>query len=364
MTEHRTGRWTLASRRVRDELQHLVRFNASQRPWEMPLAAAASTGVPLIVGAATGQMVFGLVASLGGLVFLSLPDTRMQHRIVSMMAAAFGMVACYALGALTHFFPPAMIVALTLLTIVASMVGRYYRVAPPGILFPVMAASIAAYTPGTFLDIPMRTGLVALGALFAFAVAIAYSVYHLRRASPGTVAPTPGMDFDYVVVDSVIIGASVGASLTLAELLQLERPYWVPVSCLAIIQGANLRMVWNRHLHRLLGTGAGLLLAWLLLELRLDDWGVVAAMLALSFAIEILVVRHYGLAVVLITPLTIFLAEFAHLGQGSSSALIQTRALDIALGCLVGLAGGIALHVPRIRDRVGRWMAALRPGER
>ena len=355
------GRWKRVSTALREELRQLTRIHSSNRPWEMPLAAALASGVPLLVGAAFGRMDFGLVSSLGGLVFLSLPDSRMQHRMVLMMAIAFAMIACYALGALTHFFPPAMIVALTLISLVASLAARYYRLAPPGILFLVMAASIAAYTPATLLDIPLRVGLVALGALFACVVAFAYSLHRVRRAPPAAAVPTPRMDFEYVVVDSVIIGACVGLSLVIAEALHLQRPYWVPVSCLAIIQGASLRMVWNRHAHRLLGTLAGLGLAWALLVLPLNTWGVVAVMIALSVVIEVLVVRHYGLAVVFITPLTIFLAEATHLGQQSPLLTMQARALDIAVGSLVGLAGGAALHLPAFRSRVARAIRRVLP---
>ena len=32
----------------------------------------------------------------------------------------------------------------------------------------------------------------------------------------------------------------------------------IPVSCLAVIKGAGLRIVWNRHAQRVLGTVAGL----------------------------------------------------------------------------------------------------------
>src|SRR5690606_32662606 len=135
-----------------------------------------------------------------------------------------------------------------------------------------------------------------------------------RRASPAAQVPVPGMDFDYVVVDSVIIGGCVGLSLVLAELLQLQRPYWVPVSCLAIIQGGSLRMVWRRHLHRVLGTVVALGLRWALLAPRLDLWGVAVVTIGLSVVIEILVVRNYGLALVVMPPLTIFLAEAAQLG--------------------------------------------------
>jgi uncharacterized membrane protein YccC len=346
-------------RALRSELHHLTHVNPSGRPWEMPLAAAITSGVPLAAGAWFGRMDYGLIASLGGFVFLSLPDTPMRHRMVLIMAVAFGMIACYALGALTHFFPPTMIVALTLICVLAGMVARFYRLGPPGILFLMMAASIAAYTPATLLEIPLRVGLVALGALFACVVAFIYSLYQTRRSPPSSDAPAPGMNYDYVVVDSVIIGTCVGVSMVLAELLQLERPYWVPISCLAVIQGANLRMVWNRHAQRVLGTLAGLALAWLLLELHLNQWSLVAAMVTLTFLIETLVVRHYGLAVIFITPLTIFLAEATGAHQQAAEIIMQARAVDIAVGSFFGLAGGAALHVPAVRSRVVRVIGTL-----
>jgi uncharacterized membrane protein YccC len=143
--------------------------------------------------------------------------------------------------------------------------------------------------------------------------------------------------------------------------LRLEKAYWVPVSCLAVIQGATLRAVWSKQLHRVLGTTAGLALAYAVLLLPLNAWGVSLLMMALSFLIELMVVRHYALAVMLITPLTILLAEAATLGHGSAAHLVEARFLDTLLGCLVGLAGGVCLHSPHFRKTVGSWMLALAP---
>jgi hypothetical protein len=64
-------------------------------------------------------------------------------------------------------------------------------------------------------------------------------------------------------------------------------------------------------------------------------------------------VRHYGLAVVFITPLTIFLAEAARLGQGAPAGMLQARLFDIVLGSVIGLLGGICLHSPRFRNALG-----------
>lgn len=341
--------------------RELVRVNSSDRSWEMPLAAALSSGLPLMVGAYFGRMDYGLMSSLGGMVFLSLPNSSLQHRMMMLLAASFGMVACFAVGALTQFWPAAMVGALTLIAIVVNMVCRCYRLGPPGSLFFIMATAIAAYTPGRVEDVPMRVGMVALGCLVACLIAFVYSLHMTRVAPPPLAAELPKPTFDFVVYDSIIIGLFVGISLLVAELLQLQRPYWVPVSCLAIIQGASLRAAWSRQLHRILGTTVGLCVAWALLSLPLNVWTLSVVMMALSFGIETLVVRHYASAVVLITPLTIFLAEAPHLGQGYPSAVIEARFLDTVIGAFIGVLGAALLHNKRIRPHLSRWMRAVLP---
>lgn len=341
--------------------RELVRVNSSDRSWEMPLAAALSSGLPLMVGAYFGRMDYGLMSSLGGMVFLSLPNSSLQHRMMMLLAASFGMVACFAVGALTQFWPAAMVGALTLIAIVVNMVCRCYRLGPPGSLFFIMATAIAAYTPGRVEDVPMRVGMVALGCLVACLIAFVYSLHMTRVAPPPLAAELPKPTFDFVVYDSIIIGLFVGISLLVAELLQLQRPYWVPVSCLAIIQGASLRAAWSRQLHRILGTTVGLCIAWALLSLPLNVWTLSVVMMALSFGIETLVVRHYASAVVLITPLTIFLAEAPHLGQGYPSAVIEARFLDTVIGAFIGVLGAALLHNKRIRPHLSRWMRAVLP---
>lgn len=339
----------------------MTTIRPSDRPWQMPFAAALAAGLPLLVGAAFGRIDYGLISSLGGLVFLYLPETPLHHRMVSLMASAFAMIACYALGLLSHLVPALMMLALTFTAILVTMVCRFYRVGIPGSLFFVMAAAIGAYSPGDLLQLPLKVGLLALGALLACLIAFAYSLYILRRRDAKAVEALPPASFDFVVFDSVVIGLCVGLSLALAQLLQLENAYWVPVSCLAVIQGMSLRAVWDKQVHRLLGTGIGLLLSWGLLTLPLGPWSVSLLMMVLTFVIETVVVRHYGFATIFITPLTILLADAASLGHGSAATLIQARFCDTLLGCMVGLLGGVCLHSPRFRARVGGPLRRLFP---
>lgn len=344
---------------------HLTKLNRSDRPWEMPLAAALASGLPLCVGAWFGHLDYGMVSSLGGLVFLYLPSTPLYHRMITLMACSFAMSACYTSGLLSHFVPALMMPALVFTAIIANMVCRFYAVGMPGSLFFIMAAAIGAYTPVQIEQVPLMVGLITLGALLATLIAFFYSLHRLRLKEPLPVQPLPKPTFDFVVFDSVVIGVFVGVSLALAQLFHLEKAYWVPVSCLAVIQGASLKAVWNKQVQRILGTGIGLLVAGALLMLPLDAWRLVGMLMVLTFIVETAVVRHYGFAAIFITPLTILLAEAGTLtlNQGVPLHLIEARFYDTVLGCAVGLVGGICLHSTRFRAWFGppmRWLLPQR----
>jgi len=341
--------WHRIATLAQEEWRQLVTINPSDRPWQMPASAALAAGLPLLIGAYFDHLDYGLISSLGGMAFLYLPRTPLHHRIASMMAASSGMAACYTVGLIVHLLPWLMVPAITLVAIIVTMLCRFYRIGPPGSMFFVMSAAIAAYTPGDLLQLPLKVGLFALGSLLATWIAVIYTLVVLRIREPLPVPPLAADDFDHVVLESVVIGLFVGLSLALAQALQLERPYWVPVSCLAVIQGLSVRAIWSRQVHRILGTALGLGVAAALLALPLEKWSIACAVIGLSFVIETAVIRHYGFAVIFITPLTIFLADAATLGQEPASAIIEARFVDTVIGCLAGLIGGICLHQPRFR---------------
>ncbi|WP_019645671.1 FUSC family protein [Novispirillum itersonii] len=345
----------------REEIRQLVTVQSSDRPWQLPVAAALATGLPLLVGAWFGHLAYGLVSSLGGLAMLYLPRTPLHHRMVVVMAAAFGMTGCYALGLISHQIPALMMPMLVFITLLVTMVCRFYRLGPPGNLFFIMAASIGAYSPADVPHIPLMVGLLAMGTLLAVLIGFFYSLHVLRFHSPLPVTPLPPPTFDGVVVESVVIALAVGASLGLAQIFQMEKAYWVPVSCLAVIQGASLRAVWSRQLHRILGTAIGLAIALAVLSLPLTPWTIPLIMMALTFVIETAVVRHYAFAAAFITPMAILLAEAATLGHTDPMLLVHARFVDTCLGSVIGLAGGYCLHHTVLRSRIGTALRRLIP---
>jgi hypothetical protein len=353
--------WQKLKELIRMEWHYLTMINKTDRVWQMPVAHALASGLPLLIAAYFDHLNYGLVASLGGMVFLYLPTTPMSHRMVLAMAAAFGMIACYTLGLMSHFFPAVMTPMLIFTTILVTMVVRFYAVGVPGNVFFVMAAAIGAYTPVDPAHVPFMVGLLAMGSLLAVLIGFFYSIYILRLHPPKPVPPLPAATFDYMVFDPVIIGIFAGISLAVAQALGFEKAYWVPVSCVIVMQGASLRAVWNKQLQRMLGTGVGMLLAWGIFLLPLNKWSIVAVMMVLSFIVEFVVMRHYALAAVFITPSAILLVEAGGLGQIPVGPMIQARFVDIVTGCIIGLIGGICLHSVKFREVVGRPMRWLIP---
>lgn len=87
-------------------------------------------------------------------------------------------------------------------------------------------------------------------------------------------------------------------------------------------------------------------------------WGVAVAILLLMLCIEALVDRHYGLAVIFVTPLTIFIAEYGStvsLAQFGVQEVIRVRMLDTTIGCMVGLSGGLVIHSAKLRAPLQRF---------
>lgn len=348
---------------ARKEGAALLTFRRSDRPWQLPFAAAIASGAPVALGAWAGLPSAGALGAVAGLAFLYLPPTRLSHRIPLIMASAFAMIASYALGLASHVAPAATVALIALVATASALYCRFQNLAPPGPIFMVMAASIAAFVPVSPGGPLSTLGYFVLGCIWACAVAVAYSIYILRDQTPLPMRPPRAGERVDIVVDALVMGLFVGVSLAAALALELERPYWVPVACIAIMQGVTLRASWRRNVHRIIGTAIGLGLTWLLYPLMTSVWAVAIAVTVLTFLIETAVVRHYAFAAIFITPLTIVLAEATSPGTATVNALMEARLSHTVIGALIGLAGAGILHSRRMR-RIVRARMAPRQGRR
>ncbi|OXL20216.1 FUSC family protein [Psychrobacter sp. DAB_AL32B] len=343
------------------ELEHLITVNRSKRPWHMPIIAAIAISFPVFVGAYFDALSSGIKASLGAMVILNLPLVgKLPYRLVTVMAWGFALSLCFAFGLIAQQVPILRLPVFMLIAFGVVIFGRYYRQPPPAGLFVMMAGAIALFIPVPLENIMSATGLVMLGSGFALIMGLLYSLF-LLATRPATPTPIYSYEPD-TISESIIVAGFVSLALLIALMLNMPNPYWAAVSCFLIIQGIHLRTMWIKQIHRLLGTLVGVGLASWMLSWGLPIWGVAISILIMMLCIESLVDRHYGLAVIFITPLTIFIAEYGS-GLPLTSAAYQevtnARLLDTLLGCMVGLGGGVVMHSTNLRvplRRIEKWV--------
>lgn len=339
---------------------YLFELKKSERLWHIPVLASLCVGIPLLVGNYFGHLEYSILASTGGLVILYLPSTSLANRMLTLLACSFGFIFSFAVGISFSFNPILSSVVLGLYTLFVHWVSKYFAMKPPGNFFFIMLLCVASTLPFDLASIPTRIGLLAMGTIFTCVLAFFYSLMMIKKSQGGSELIYVKKNVFANLIESAIVGTFIGGSFLVGHLLKLENPYWVPISCLAVMQGVSTRHIWQRSLHRILGTFIGLGLTWLLISQNLTALGICVSILVLQFIIEMLVVRHYGLAVVFITPMTIFLAEAGSAMTADPNVLVYARFLDIVLGSLIGAVGGWVLHHEQIRHKAERQLRKTR----
>lgn len=109
---------------------------------------------------------------------------------------------------------------------------------------------------------------------------------------------------------------------------KLGHPYWAMAFAVIMLNRSGARSALTvRAIQRTLGTIAGLGLVWLMLPLSLNHgWSLVALIAVLQLVVELLVIRNYGLAVIFMTPLALFVLSAS--GRTPLAVSVHDRVLD------------------------------------
>lgn len=339
--------------RVCNSIKPLLVLSDHKRPMGFLIISALAVGLPALLGAWLDDFSTSILACMGGLSILYMRQTHLSRRMMTLATCAFGFAASFALGVLTSFNPYLSAITLTLNVFMVTVICRFYAVPPPGTLFFVVVACLARTLPFDLSLAAERTGMVMFGAMGGCFLALIYSVYQLYFSKTYVLRPTEEIDHHILAIsiESLVISLFVGGGYCLALFIDLENPYWVPISAIAIMQGATFRAIWHRNIHRIFGTTLGMGIAWSILSLSPGPWETALLILLLSFLIEVLVTRNYGLAVLFITPLTVIFADI-NIPVNETNQLILTRLFDIILGSIIGYLGGWVMYHPRFKSGV------------
>ncbi|MCI5968571.1 FUSC family protein [Helicobacter sp.] len=336
---------------LKKELGLIFTWNPSDRSWQMPFFAGLGVAIILFIAAFFGRPDFGLVSVIGAMIFLYVPDTPIYHKMILSMSCAFGIIVSFTLGLVGQSFPSLIPVIVFSVTLVSAQVVRYFSIGAPGFFFFAFAAILGSYIPFEIKDYPMAIGLVALGTMVANVMVLLYSlsvIYVFKH----TIKPIPKIGefgFGAIVIDPIIIAFFVGFAMFLQSYLEIERGYWVGISCAAVMTAVTFKQIWIKQIQRILGTFVGVGLAYFLLHFAFNPFGFALLMMALMFFAQLTIVRNYGLSMVFITPYSTYLAEVSNFMQYNPNGIIQARVLDIVIGSLIGLIGGAFMYWGALR---------------
>lgn len=347
------------------------------RPWwrdvrafdlEVAARAAVAAVVPLAILVALGHVELAPYAAFGGMTAIFGRGEAYRGRLRTVSVAAVALVASVSLGVAVAVASssggfadgglgaagsasgasvPLTAAALVLVLVAGVLTVNVARLGPPTPLFFVFAVLVCASVPTPGDEAWLRIGVAVASAAFAWAVSLsgwllrramarpeasASRFKPLRAAAPIRWAALHDAAVWRTIVQHVVAGLAAGA---VALALGIGHPYWAVVSVAAVIPPAGAAHSVSRAWHRVFGTIAGVGVTWLILLPDPPVWVLVLVVAVAQFGAEVFVGRHYGAALVFITPLALVVA---HLGQPVPvDTLLVDRVVETVLGCAVAI---------------------------
>ncbi|MBT2484748.1 MULTISPECIES: FUSC family protein [unclassified Microbacterium] len=318
--------------------------------WPLAIQAALGISVPIAVMTIAGAPALGYIAASGAFTVLFLGSAPVIDRVRVLPLVAAGLVLSATLGVIAAGNAWWVGIGVVIVAVGSAALAFGFRLGPPGPLFFVLIFGLSGHVVAASSVDPL-VYIAALAAGCGFSLLVAMTPLLLPRARAvhprplKEILPGPSLDADSrVLLLRVAVVAVSGVLLGLV--IDPTRTYWIVGSAVAVIGvAAARRAAFERGLHRMLGTVVGVGVYALLALLHPSGIWLAVLLGALQFTIELVVVRHYALALVFITPLVLLLTGAAT-GSIGSMDVAWERIVDTLVGAMLGAASGL-LHPRR-----------------
>ncbi|MCX7523285.1 FUSC family protein [Microbacterium sp. STN6] len=315
---------------------------------EVATRAAVAAGLPLVVLLVLGRIDLAAYASFGGMTALYGRSEPYRTRLRTVTCAGIGLVVSIAFGAsMAAVHAPILVVAVSLLVVITlgMLAAATFGLFPPTPIFFVFAFTVCSLQPTPTAELGWRILLAIASATFAWLLVM--SGWMLRRTA-GVRRPTlfktlprrsryrPAAWRDgrlWLSIAQNLVGVIVAGWL--ATLIGAGHSYWAVVSVVAVLPPPRAAHSIARSVHRIVGTALGVVVTALVLLPGPPPLVVVIVIALAQFGAEILVGRHYGAALLFITPLAISVSHLAT--PVPVPQLLLDRVIETALGASIGL---------------------------
>ena len=313
--------------------------------WAAGAQAALANALPMVIFYLSGHLSLGIISSLGSFTVLYGTTMRLRERVRVLPLVATAFVTASIVGVLCSASAGLMLACVGIVALAASILVFGLGLGPPGpmqfVLVTCVSARLAAGTrvaPAT-LNPNLIPVLVAVGALSACVVVAPLALRFVRSdlgnaSAPESLFALSRLDAGKLLI-TVRLVLAVATAAIVGFLFRAGHAYWI-----VMVAGAVLQATWVsrdsavRIVHRILGTLAGVAVFGLIRFFEPRGGWLILVLVILQFAIEVVVARHYAVALTFITPTALTIAAFATSAPGT---LVEERIVDTILGALIAL---------------------------
>lgn len=308
--------------------------------------AGFTTGIMLMAGYLLNNMQIGTFGALGAFAFLyyqPIPTKALMQRIFKV---GICLVLSFMAGTLSTFVPWMIPITISIISLISLLIFRILHLPNPGSFFVIMVGSM-----GTGLTLPLAgiiwaTIYVACGVLVAILMASLVGVLHRKLIEEKEEYKSESFKTKFLyaikhdqelLLSSIHHAGIIFFATYLGLALELGNPYWITISCAAVLQGRKLNVIMYRNVQRIVGGIFGLLVGMFLFSLDLNVIQTIIVITILNFFVEYAMVRNYGLANFFTNPLALLLAN---LSSGAFvNDLVGNRFIGLVVGSIIGFIG-------------------------
>ena len=333
----------MAKRNWRWLVDDLVEIRPAPNMHRIALRATAGVLVPLLVLWSLDRLDLSVYVTFGAFTAVYGGAWRTPHRWRVQAYHGAVMSAATISGALVALSPARTWLGIPLTVVWASLAAALsdrQRWRPPGPVLPVFAVSTCSAIPTTPERLLEAGVVVVLTAGFAVALGALEVRLHVRRRpseAPGPPLIPPRAQRQRVQM--IRCGAVVAVAGVIATASGIGHPYWAMAASVVPLTVFTFRGQVIRGLHRAIGTLIGIGFAAILLMVPLPSLAVLFLIAALLACTEMMVVRHYGIALIFITPLSLISVHLAN--PEPVPLLLQERLIETLIGVSIGMLAAI-----------------------
>lgn len=302
------------------------------------LRAAFCLAVPLLILNLLGRSDLAIYAAFGSLNAVYGRAQGYADRLTMQAAAGTIIVLSMLTGTFVAYTrAPDQLRVVVVAIIAAGVTAIAHRLnwKPTGATFAVFSAGACATIPATAISLAQV--LLVGGGTMIFSLVVTALLALRRIPAKSLMQPAVKVELQprHLIHVVMVFSATLLAGWT-ALLIFEHHWYWAMVAATAMLVGADTHAKLARGFQRFLGTALGVALAAMVMWLGPPVFVVFAIAIVCQGLIELIVLRNYALAMVLITVSALIMVHLA--SPIPAGTLIRNRLLETLLGVIAGMA--------------------------